>query len=512
MIVARIPAPASSAFALALLLLAVPARPSSVELPRAFLVELRELLALPNDADDPATLAENVAWMGRAFEARGLSFRDLSEPDYAMAYAEAPSPSPDAPTLLLYFHFDGQPVDPSQWDQEDPYTAVLKELSDDGDWREIPWSALESSSGPTAATTTLDPEWRVFGRSASDAKGPIVMLLQALDRIRSSGQTLTSHLKIVLDGKEEKGSPGIGAIVAKHQQLLASDAILVLDGPADPSNRPTLTYGCRGLARVSLTTFGPQRPEHSGHFGNVAPNPGSRLARVLAGLKGDDGRALVEGFYEAVEITEAERMLIDRLPNLLPELEERFELGSLDAVGSSYHEALQYPSLNIRRLESPLFDGLRTIVPDRARAHIDIRLVPETPGDRQIELLKRHLQAAGYFVVEREPTRDERMEHARIVELTGDPGTPAFQTPPDAPIASFLRQAIREGLGTEPVEIPLMGGTVPVVPFLEALGVPAVIVPVANSDNNQHSPNENLRLGNAAMGIDLFTALLTAER
>ena len=234
---------------------------------------------------------------------------------------------------------------------------------------------------------------------------------------------------------------------------------------------------------------------------------------MLALLKDDDGRALAEGFYEAVEISTAERELIDRLPNLLPELRERFQLGTLDAVGSSYHEALQYPSLNVRRLESPLFDGLRTIVPDRARAHIDVRLVPETPGARQIELLKRHLESAGYHVVsDREPTRSERMEQSLLVQLDGNPGTPAFQTPPDAPIARFLRRAIRDGLGVEPVEIPLMGGTVPVVPFLDALGAPAVIVPVANSDNNQHSPNENLRLGNAAMGIELFQAILTTTR
>ena len=192
--------------------------------------------------------------------------------------------------------------------------------------------------------------------------------------------------------------------------------------------------------------------------------------------------------------------MIEKLPDRTPALLQRFQLAQLDAVSDSYNGALQYPSLNVRRLDAPAFAGIRTIVPDKAKAEIDIRLVPETPGQRQLDLLHQHLQSQGYYVINREPTSAERLTHNNIVSLTGNPGVPSFQTPSNAPIANYVRTAITESLGIQPVEIPLMGGTVPITPFIQTLGIPAMIVPLANSDNNQHSPNENLRLGNAVKG------------
>ena len=469
------------------------------ELPATFVSELREFLALPNDANDPAAMPRNTEWLAEAFARRGFSTKDLSSADYALLQAERSSRDA-ARTILFYLHFDGQPVDASQWQQPNPYEAVLKERRGGG-WEAVPWSSLEQG---------LDSEWRVFARSASDDKGPIVMLLHAIDRLEREKRPLTSNIKVILDGKEEKGSPRLAERIEAHRELLSADYLIVIDGPQHPSNRPTVTYGCRGITTASIETYGPGQAAHSGHFGNVAPNPAFRLARLLASMKDDSGRVLIEGFYDGAGVTAAEGALIARLPEDKEALMQRLQVAALERVGAGYHEALQYPSLNVRRLDSPLFGGVRTIVPDVAKAEIDIRLVPETPGARQIALLREHLEQQGFKILSDVPSGAQRLRHDKIVTLKSRPGVPAFQTPADSAIGSFLRSALEHG-SDELVEVPIMGGTVPITPFIQALDIPAVIVPLVNGDNNQHSPNENLRLGNAVAGIEILAALLSHE-
>ncbi len=462
----------------------------------AFVAELAEFLRLPNDARDRAALAPNLAWLEAAFTRRGFRVQDLSDPDYALMFAERPVPAP-ARTVLFYFHFDGQPVDPAQWRQSSPYEPVLKVPTAEGGFATVPWT-----------THVSDPDTRLYARSASDDKGPIVMLLHALDQLAERGSVVATHIKVILDGKEERGSPGLALKIARVRELLAADFLLVVDGPAHFTNQPTLMFGCRGMARLTLTTYGPAAPQHSGHFGNVAPNPVFALADLLASMKDDRGRVQVEGFYDRVVISPEERAMIDAAPDDPAALRQRLQVPALEAVGSSYQEALQYPSLNVRRLRSPLFEGTRTIVPDRAEAEIDIRLVPETGGQELIQRIAAHVRDQGFYVVEREPTREERLQHARIATVAGRLGVPPFQTPRDSEIGRFLVAALQDEYGEPPIQIPLMGGTVPITPFIKLLGFPAVIVPLVNSDNNQHSPNENLRLGNAATGIRTLKALL----
>lgn len=460
-----------------------------------FVSELRQFLSLPNDARKRAHLEPNRRWLAAAFEKRGFRVRDLSDPNYALMFAELPAVNAKR-TVLFYFHFDGQPVDPSQWQQKSPYEPVLK-VADGADWQTLPWPER-----------VKDPEARIFARSASDDKGPIVMLLHALDQMTAAGTDLGTHIKVILDGEEERGSPGLALKIARVRKLLAADYLLVVDGPAHFTNRPTVMFGCRGMARVTITTYGPIAPQHSGHFGNVAPNPVFGLSALLASMKDDEGRVVVPGFYDRVSIDIDERAMIEAAPDDAQALRERLQVPSLEAVGRSYQEALQYPSLNVRRLRAPLFEGSRTIVPDRAEAEIDIRLVPETPGQELIQQLAEHVREQGFYVISGEPSREERLQHGRIATVAGRLGVPAFQTPRDSDIGRFLIGALSSEFGEAPIQIPLMGGTVPITPFIKLLGYPAVVVPLVNSDNNQHSPNENLRLGNAALGIRTLRAIL----
>ena len=461
----------------------------------AFVADLREFLRLPNDARKRAELEPNRRWLEQAFRARGFRVQDISDPDYALMFAERPTA--DAKRIVLfYFHFDGQPVDPSQWQQRNPYEPVLK-TSDGSNWRSQPWPERIEN-----------PDLRIFARSASDDKGPIVMLLHALDQLVAARQSVGTHIKVILDGEEERGSPGLVSRIARLRDLLKADYLLVVDGPAHFSNQPTLMFGCRGMARVTITTYGPVAPQHSGHFGNVAPNPVFSLSGLLASMKDNRGQVLVNGFYDRVVIDADEQAMIDAAPDDTQALLDRLQIPALEAVGRSYQEALQYPSLNVRRLRSPLFEGARTIVPDRAEAEIDIRLVPETSGQDLIDKLADHVRKQGFFVISGEPTRQERLQHARIATVAGRLGVPPFQTPRDSAIGRFLISALSSEFGEAPIQIPLMGGTVPITPFIRLLDIPAVIVPLVNSDNNQHSPNENLRLGNAASGIRTLAALL----
>ena len=244
---------------------------AQIDLPDGFIAELREFLALPNDANNYADMQRNLQWLVKAFNARNFATRDMSTSNYSLLFAERGAPNAEH-TILFYFHYDGQPVDRSQWNQADPYQAVLKRKQDDV-WSEISWSGKN-----------FYPEDRIFGRSASDDKGPIIMLLHAIDQLVANGDS-TANIKVILDGMEERSSPGLADIIARDTELLAADYLIVIDGPQHDSNLPTLYYGCRGIATASITTYGPIRPEHSGHFGNVAPNPAFSLARLLASMK-----------------------------------------------------------------------------------------------------------------------------------------------------------------------------------------------------------------------------------
>jgi acetylornithine deacetylase/succinyl-diaminopimelate desuccinylase-like protein len=461
---------------------------------------MRETLAIPNDALYPDHVARNVAWSAAEFGRRGFTLRRLETGGPPLLLAERADVDP-GPTVLVYLQLDGQPVDPTRWDPPTPYEAVLKARTETG-WAPIPWSRLES--GP-------DPEWRIFGRSSSDAKGPVVMLLAALDALADMGRSLPYRLKVIMDFEEELGSPHLPAAVSRYRDVLAADALAIFDGPMHDSNRPTLVYGARGIATITLTVFGPRVPQHSGHFGNYAPNPAQRLAALLAGMEDDDGRVVLPGFYDGVGVDDALRETLARTPRDEDALRQRLGIAAPDAVGGSYEESLQYPSLNVRGLRAAwVGEQARTIIPASATAELDLRLVAESDAGRLVGLVRRHVESEGYHLVAgTEPTEAERARYPKLAAFSHEISYGAFRTPYEAPASHWLARALTRADGTPPVQIRTMGGSIPIAPFVVALGVPAVVVPTVNPDNNQHSPNENLRLGNLAAGIRIYLAVLT---
>lgn len=461
--------------------------------------ELRDFVAIPNDALEHADINRNITWLTEKFNERGFNTSVLPTEGESLFFAALPMED-EKPTVLFYMHFDGQSVDPSRWDQPDPYKVVLKAREGTA-WKTVPFEELSED---------INYDWRLFGRSTSDDKGPIVMFLNAIDLLRKNNRNLPVNVKVILDGEEEKSSPPLPKAVKQYRELLEADFLVIADGPVHPSRKPTVVYGCRGITELTLTTYGPLRPQHSGHYGNYAPNPGFQLAQVLAGMKDADGRVLIDGYYDGIQLDEATLQILRQVPDDATAINTYLGIKSPEKVGRFYQEAMQYPSLNIRGMSSGwVGDEARTIVPDQAVAEIDLRLVPETSGTRLKDLVKSHIRSLGFYVTDREPSMEDRLAHEKIMKITEGTVTDAFRTDLNNPYGLHLVQVLRDTFGEEVVQIRIAGGTVPIAPFINELKIPAFLVPMVNPDNNQHSPNENLEIGQIAYGLKLFYGLLS---
>ena len=350
---------------------------------------LKDLLSIPSDAHFPEHVAANVAWMESAFDGRGFETTVLETGGPPLLLAER-KVGANAKTVLIYLQIDGQPVDPSKWNQESAYRPVLKEQIGD-EWRIIDWDKLQGE---------LNPEWRVFARAASDAKGPVAMFLTALDILKAEGLAQTHNLKVIMDFEEELGSPHLPAAVEKFKTELAADMLLIYDGPRHTSNRPTLVFGARGIATVSLTVFGPKRPQHSGTYGNYVPNPAIRLSRLLAGMEDDEGRVIIPGFYDGIEIAPDVRAVINSVPDDEEAIRRSIGIKTPDRVAGTYQESIQYPSISVLGLESAWVGSqARTIIPATATAELDIRLVIESDPERLVGLVHQHIVDQGFHII-----------------------------------------------------------------------------------------------------------------
>ena len=460
----------------------------------------REFLSLPNVASEPGDIEALLDWLEPAFAARGFEVQRFPTAGSDSLYAERLVDDADT-TLLVYLQADGQPVDPAAWDQADPFVPVMKARNAAGDFVEVDWPGVG---------TELDPDWRVFARSAADSKGPMAQFLVAIELLDALGWEQDYSLKVIVDTEEELGSPNLAPAIRANTELLAADGLLIFDGPPHASNRPTVSFGARGLLALTLTTYGPRVAQHSGHYGNFMPNPGFDLARLLASMKDADGRVVIEGFYDGIAIDADTRRVLEAVPDDEKAILEGAWLGRRERVGETLQEALQYPSLNIRGLRSAwVGEQVRTIIPPSATAEIDIRLVKESDWQHLLAAVVAHIEGQGYRVLDHEPTAEERLANPRVVALTYRYDYGAFRSPYDSRVGRMARAGLAALYdGEEPVLIRTMGGSIPISPFVEALGIPAAIVPSVNIDNNQHSPNENLKIDSFYDGLARLMAVL----
>jgi acetylornithine deacetylase/succinyl-diaminopimelate desuccinylase-like protein len=234
-----------------------------------------------------------------------------------------------------------------------------------------------------------------------------------------------------------------------------------------------------------------------------------RLAQLLAGMKDNDGRVTLPGFYDGVVLTDTEKKTLRQVPDNENEIKKFLGIAEPDKIGENFQEAMQYPTLNIRGLNALYVgDQARTLIPAKAVAEIDIRLVPSSDPKRLIELVRKQVEAQGYYIIDREPTEEERLKYPRIASFHSSISYLAFQTPFDSDCGKWLSKAMYTAFGKEPIKIRTTGGSIPISPFVITLGIPAVAVPTVNADNNQHAENENIRVGNYVDAVKTFLAIM----
>ncbi|MDX1570380.1 MAG: M20/M25/M40 family metallo-hydrolase [Xanthomonadales bacterium] len=465
---------------------------------QAIIDDFVALLRLPNVATDSENIERNAEFIVSYLDRRGLNPRLLRVPGSPPAvYAERPVAGAER-TIMVYVHYDGQPVDAENW-ASDPWQPIMRD------------ALVEQGGVEVPMTTPFDPTWRIFARSAGDDKAPIIAIAHALDALEAVGLEPRVNLKFFFEGEEEIGSPHLREMLAAHRDLLAADLWLFCDGPMHPTRRPQLAYGVRGAAGFDITVYGPSRPLHSGHYGNWAPNPIAMLTALLSSMRNEQGDILIEGFHDEVrEPSALELAAIERIPAVDLALRQDLSLARTEGHGERIEAAILRPALNFRGLSGGgVGDQSRNIIIPEATASIGIRLVPDQTVEHLRGAIERHLRAQGYHVVD-EPASDAvRSRHPKVVWLRWSGGYPALRTPFDHPLVSDLAELLNEWSGDQLIQLPTMGGSLPLYLINEVLGAPVVILPIANHDNNQHGKNENLRLKNLWDAIEIYAIAFT---
>ena len=466
--------------------------------------ELAEFLSIPNVASDTPNIQKNAEHLREMLEARGIETHLLPITGRGPVVFGKLSAPTATHTVIFYAHYDGQPVDPAAWTDGTPFEPVLRSDALEAGGKRIPFP--ENTAKQPAV---YKDEWRIYGRSASDDKSPIVALLAALDALRAKQIPLGINLKVIFEGEEEAGSANLAHTLDLHKNLLGADLLITADGPVHQSGRQLVYFGNRGQIGLDLTVYGPVRSLHSGHYGNWAPNPAMELSRLLASMKDADGHVLIDGYYDDVTpLSNLEKKTLDEMPVNDADLERELGIAKPDGSGKKLTELLQEPSLNIRGLLSAYVgDHAQNVVPDKAEASIDARLVKGEDPKNKFEQIAVFIKKQGYFVIDREPTLDERRAHALIAKVIDQGGYRASRTAMDLPVSKALVKVVQDATGGDTVIAPTLGGSVPTYIF-EDLGLPWIGVPIVNYDNHQHSSDENLRLGHLWQGMEVFAAIL----
>ncbi len=467
--------------------------------------ELSEFLSIPNIASDTPNIQKNAAHLVGMLEARGIETHLLPITGRGpVVFGKLMAPEAKR-TVIFYAHYDGQPVDAAAWTAGTPFEPAVWDGAIEAGAKPVPFSATGAQQG----AEYYEDDWRIYARSASDDKGPIVALLAAIDALQAKKIPLSVNLKVIFEGEEEAGSTNLQRALELHKNLVGADLLITADGPVHQSGRPLVFFGNRGDIGIEITVYGPVRALHSGHYGNWAPNPAMGLSRLLASMKDADGRVLIEGFYDDVApLSEVEKKALAAMPDNDADLERELGIAKPEGGGKKLVELIMQPSLNIRGLRSAYVgEQAQNVVPDRAEASLEARLVKGEEPKRKFEQIAAFIQKQGFYVIDHEPTMEERRAHARIAKVVYEGGYRASRTPMDLPMSKAIVEVVRAAAGHDTVVMPSSGGSVPMYIF-EDLGLPWIGVPIVNYDNHQHSSDENLRLGQFWRGMEIYGAIL----
>lgn len=434
-----------------------------------FLEELFELLRIPSVSADPAfagdvhKCAELVA---RQLEAAGGENVEIIPTEgYPVVYGEKMVGS-DAPTVLVYGHYDVQPADPLElWDSP-AFEPVIKK-------------------------TEIHPEGAVFARGACDDKGQFFMHVKALEAMVQSN-ALHCNVKFMIEGEEEVGSEHLDTFLETHREKIAADIVLVSDTGIIANDVPSITVGLRGLSYVEVEVTGPNRDLHSGLYGGAAPNPINILCEMIASLKDEDQRITVDGFYDdVVELSRDERDAMAEAPFSEDEYKNSIDIGAVEGEkGYTAPERMSIrPTLDVNGMWGGYTgDGAKTVIASKATAKISMRLVPHQDSEKITSLFTRHFEAIAPPSVK--------------VKVTPMHGGEAAVTPTDSLAYRAASAAMEATFGRKPVPF-RGGGSIPIVSSFERiLGLKTVLMGFGLDSDAIHSPNEHYGVFNYFKGIE----------
>lgn len=467
--------------------------------------EFISFLSVPNIAADPVSLQKNAEQIMDMMKKRGIHQVQLLQPATtgaaAAVYGEVKVPGAKQ-TLIFYAHYDGQPVNPSQWAPGlDPFKPQLA-------------NGIIGQGGtmiPFPVNDQYDAEWRIYARGASDDKAGVAAILNAYDAIIKSDLQPSYNLKFFFEGEEEAGSTHLNEIMEKYSSLLQSDLWIICDGPVHQSGKKQVVFGVRGDAHLDLTVYAAKRPLHSGHYGNWSPNPAMMLVKLLASMKDDNGHVTIKGFYDdVIPLTVAERNAIKAVPPVDEQMKKELGIMNSEMPGKTLTESIHLPSLNINGMQSGNVGRLASNqIPTTATAVLDLRLVPGNDWQRQQKKVIDHILKQGYYVIDHEPTDEERSKYGKIIKvIEGKDGYNSQRTSMDMPIAKNVITAVKSTSPEPVVLMPTMGGSLPLYLIEKYLKAKTITVPIANHDNNQHAENENIRIQNLWNGIETMAAIM----
>ena len=466
---------------------------------KQILADFTALLAMPNVATTVPDVEKNAAYIAALLEKRGFKTRLLAaEPGTPPSvFAELKTPGATR-TVVFYAHYDGQPVGQKGWISA-PFEPSMRTALPEA--RPVDWKA---------APTPLNPDWRLFARSAGDDKGSIQALVSAFDALQAAGVKPSVNIKLLYEGEEEQGSPHLARLVAANLDLLRGDLLIMGDGPMHQSGKQEINFGNRGITGFEATVYGPLKPLHDGHYGSWAPSPTVMIAGLVASLRDDEGHILIPGIYDDVApVSAADRAALAALPDVETGLKRTLGLGR-NIGPARLADGYMTPTLNVRAIhggdEGP---SAANAIATEANASFDFRLDPGETPRRVQALTEAYLAKQGWFVVRDTPDLATRLAHPKIVRINWDEGASiATESPMDGPAAKAVAASISRTVGYPVLKLPFSGASSGMAEVVNQLKAPMVGVAIANYDDNQHARNENLRLGNLWDGIEVYAGLL----
>ncbi len=471
----------------------------------SLLREYFDFIKLPNTFNDREQLNVNAEYIMGMLNKAGIEGKLLYDKDkksVPAVYGEVIH-SPTAKTIVFYAHYDGQPVNPANWYSGlEPFTPQLLTDRLDKGGKFIDFPKVDEK---------FDPKWRIYGRASADDKAGVFSIIKAWQAIKDKGLKPEINIKFFFEGEEENGSVNLEGILENNKETLKGDFWVICDGPMPASGQKQITFGVRGDVNMHLTVYGPKRPLHSGNYGNWAPNPAHKLVRLLASMKDDNGKILIDGYYDdVIPLTATEKKALADIDDPGPFLQGELGFATAETTNLSFLESIvSVPTLNINGISAANVGKLSAnVIPTTASAALDLRLVKGNTVEKQTARVLAHIRKMGFHVVTREPTDEERSKYKNLIFVTQGHGYPAQRTPMDDATAIKIATAVQSTSDKKVVLMPSAGGSLPLYLFEKVTRTYPVTIPIVNYDNNQHAENENLEIGRLSEGMKTLAAIM----